>query len=118
MSEMAQTADRVVVIGRGRLIAEGTVEEVVRCSSTGHVRVDAAEPDRLGHLLTDRGADATTQVDGTLVVTGIDARHVGIVAAAAGIALYELSPHSASLEEAFFQLTRDATDYTTRGAAA
>ena len=118
MSEMALTADRVVVIGRGRLIAEGTVEEVVRHSSTGHVRVDAAEPERLRHLLTDRGADATTQVDGTLVVTGMDARDVGIVASAAGIALYELSPRSASLEEAFFELTRDATDYTTRGAAA
>ena len=51
-------------------------------------------------------------------MTGMNARDIGIVAATAGIALYELSPHSASLEEAFFELTRDATDYTTRGAAA
>ena len=118
MSEMAQTADRLVVVGRGRLIAEGSVDEVVRRSSTGHVRVDSAEPERLRHRLSDRGADATSQADGTLVVTGMSARDVGIIAAADGIALYELSPHSASLEEAFFELTRDATDYTTRGAAA
>jgi ABC-2 type transport system ATP-binding protein len=76
MSEMAQTADRLVVFGRGRLIAEGTVEEVVRRSSTGQVRVGAAEPERLRHLLTGRGADATTHVDGTLLVTGMDARDV------------------------------------------
>ena len=118
MSEMAQTADRLVVVGRGRLIAEGSVEDVVRRSSSGYVRVDAAQPERLRHVLTDRGADATAQEDGSLVVTGMKARDVGIVAAGEGIALYELSPHSASLEEAFFGLTRDATDYTTRGAAA
>ena len=118
MSEMAQTADRLVVVGRGRLIAEGTVGEVVHRSSTDHVRVDAAEPERLRRLLTDGGAYATTQDDGTLLVTGMDARAVGIVASTAGITLYELSPHSASLEEAFFELTRDATEYTTRGAAA
>ena len=118
MSEMAQTADRLVVVGRGRLIAEGTVEDLVRRSSTGYVRVDAAEPELLRHLLAARGAGATTQGDGTLAVTGMVARDVGIIAATAGIALYELSPRSASLEEAFFELTRDATDYTTRGAAA
>src|ERR671933_70714 len=55
MSEMAQTADRLVVVGRGRLIAEGTVDDLVRRSSTGHVRVDTPEPERLRHLLTDRG---------------------------------------------------------------
>ena len=118
MSEMAQTADRLVVVGRGRLIVEGTVDDVVRRSSSGYVRVDSAEPERLRHLLAARGADATTQDDGTLAVTGMEARTVGILAATEGITLYELSPHSASLEEAFFELTRDATDYTTRGAAA
>jgi ABC-2 type transport system ATP-binding protein len=118
MSEMSQTADRLVVVGRGRLIAEGTVDEVVRGSVTGHVRVDTAEPDRLVALLAGRGAHATTQADGTLAVTGLDARDVGIVAGAAGITLYELSPRSASLEDAFFELTRDATEYKTRGAAA
>src|ERR671933_931726 len=65
MSEMAQTADRLVVVGRGRLIVEGTVDDVVRRSSSGYVRVDSAEPERLRHLLAARGADATTQDDGT-----------------------------------------------------
>ena len=118
MSEMAQTADRLIVVGRGRLITGGTVAEVVHGSVTGHVRVDTAEPDRLSALLADHGGHTTTQPDGTLAVTGIDARDVGIVAGTAGITLYELTPRSASLEDAFFELTRDATEYTTRGAAA
>jgi ABC-2 type transport system ATP-binding protein len=118
MSEMALTADRLIVIGRGRLIAQGTVAEVVRASSIGHVRVDSAEPDRLSSVLHDRGADVSIGPDGVLVVTALTAREVGMVAGAAGITLYELSTHSASLEEAFMELTRGAVEYTTRGAAA
>ncbi len=118
MSEMAQTADRVVVVGRGRLIAEGTVDEVVQQSGSGHVRVDSANPDTLRSVLVAAGATTTTDMDGALVVTGMDARTVGTLAADARITLYELSPHSRSLEQAFFELTSDATDYTTRGAAA
>jgi ABC-2 type transport system ATP-binding protein len=118
MSEMAQTADRLVVIGRGRLIAEGTVTDVVGRSTIGHVRVDTAEPDRLRRLLAERGATVAVEADGTLSVTGTDARTVGTLAGEAGVTLYELSSHSASLEDAFFELTRDVTDYTTRGAAA
>ncbi len=116
---MAQTADRLVVVGRGRLIVEGTVDDVVRGSVTGNVRVDTAEPDRLAALLVERGAVADAEADGALTVTGIEAREVGIAAAAAGITLYELTPRSASLEDAFFELTRDATEYaTTTGAMA
>lgn len=118
MSEMSQTADRLIVVGRGRLIAEGTVDDVVRGSVTGHVRVHTPEPDRLARLLNDGDTHAAAQPDGSLIVTGIEARDVGIAAAAAGIVLYELTPQSASLEDAFFELTRDATEYTTRGAAA
>ena len=118
MSEMAQTADRLVVVGRGRLIAEGTVDEVVRVSTTGHVRVESAEPERLSQLVSERGGTVSPDADGALVVTGMEAREVGTMAGEAGITLYELSSHSASLEDAFFELTRDATEYTTRGAAA
>ena len=120
MSEMALTADRLIVVGRGRLIAEGSVEDIVRRTSSGHVRVDTAQPERLRVLLVDRGADVSTQDDGTFAVTGLDARDVGTVAATAGIALYELSSQSASLEEAFMELTHDAAEYTTtiQGAAA
>jgi ABC-2 type transport system ATP-binding protein len=125
MSEMALTADRLVVVGRGRLILEGTVDEVVRGGSAGHVRVEAAEPAALQRLLRDGGAEVTATDDGALVVTGMDARDVGIVAGRAGITLFELSPRNASLEEAFMELTRDAAEYhaggnvtVTQGAAA
>lgn len=119
MSEMAMTADRLVVVGRGRLIAEGTVEDVVGQTSTGHVRVDTAEPERLRTLLVERGTQVVTRPDGSLAVTGLEARDIGIAAGAAGITLYELAPHAASLEEAFMELTRDAAEYTAhRGAAA
>jgi ABC-2 type transport system ATP-binding protein len=118
MSEMALTADRLVVIGRGRLIAEGTVEDVVGQASTGSVRVDTPEADRLRTLVQSLGATTTTDADGALVVTGTTAREIGTAAGTAGITLYELTPQSASLEEAFMELTRDAAEYTTRGAAA
>jgi len=118
MSEMAQTADRLVVVGRGRLITQGTVEEVVGGSAAGHVRVDAAEPERLAGLVRAQGGTVAPEADGGLVVTGLGARDVGILAGTAGITLYELAPRSASLEEAFMELTRDAVEYTTRGAAA
>ena len=118
MSEMALTADRLVVVGRGRLITEGTVEDLVDRATTGHVRVDAAEPGPLAALLQARGAGVTTQADGTLVVAGTTARDIGIAAGKAGITLYELTPQTASLEEAYMELTRDAAEYTTRGAAA
>ena len=106
------------VVGRGRLITEGSVDDVVRQSGAGHVRVDSADPDGLRALLVGAGAHAATDTDGALVVTGMDARTIGTLAGDARITLYELSSHAASLEQAFFDLTRDATDYTTRGAAA
>ena len=82
------------------------------------VRTVGAEPERLERLLTERGAGVSVQPDGALAVTGMEARAVGIIAGTAAITLYELATHSASLEEAFMELTRDALEYTTRGAAA
>jgi len=126
MSEMALTADRLIVVGQGRLIAEGSVDDVIGRGSTGHVRVVTADPQSLSQLLHDRGAVVESHADDTLIVTRMDARQVGVVAGSAGITLYELSTHSASLEDAFMELTRDASDYhagnelatTSRGAAA
>ena len=94
------------------------VDDVVRAASNGHVRVSAAEPERLRRLLIERGADVTVESDGVLAVTGMEARDVGIVAGTAAITLYELADRSPSLEQAFMELTRDAVEYTTRGAAA
>ncbi len=118
MSEMALTADRLIVLGRGRLIAEGTLDDVVGQASVGSVRVDSPEPEQLRTLLRSNGAEVTTGPDGTLLVTGSTARDIGTAAGTAGITLYELTPQTASLEEAFMELTRDAVEYTTRGAAA
>jgi hypothetical protein len=85
MSEMALTADRLIVVGKGRLITEGTVDDVVGRGSTGHVRVATADPQSLHELLHDNGADVETRTDDTLIVTGMDARQVGIIAGTAGI---------------------------------
>ena len=113
MSEMALTADRLVVVGRGRLVAEGTVDEVVRAASTGHVRVVAPEPQLLRHLLSGAGAHVDVEPDGALIVTEMDACAIGTLAAGEGLILYELSPKTASLEEAFMELTRETAQYRT-----
>jgi ABC-2 type transport system ATP-binding protein len=119
MGEMALTADRLIVIGRGRLIAEGSVDEIVGRSSLGAVRVDSAEPERLRLLLRDHGAGISLQPDGTLAVIRLSAREIGTIAGTAGITLYELATQAASLEEAFMELTRDEVEYTTtQGTAA
>ena len=76
------------------------------------------DPERLRRLLHEAGAVGAAQRDGILAVTGMDARDVGIVAGTAGITLFEVSNHRASLGEAFMELTRDAVEYATRGAAA
>ena len=115
MSEMALTADRLVVIGKGRLITEGTVDEVVQTGSHRHVRVDAADPDALRRILQDRGGVVAHEPDGALTVTALDARDIGIAAGEAGITLFELSPQHASLEEAFMELTHDASEYHAGG---
>jgi ABC-2 type transport system ATP-binding protein len=111
MSEMALTADRLIVVGKGRLITEGTVDEVVQSSSISYVHVDTADPTALHSLLDEAGADVAAGSDNTLNVTGLDARQIGIIAGSAGITLYELAPRHASLEDAFMELTRDAAEY-------
>jgi len=111
MSEMAQTADHVIVIGRGRLIADTSVQELVRRGSGGQVRVRSPKADRLAALLRAKGATVEMGADGTMVVRGVDAAAVGELAARHGLALHELVAREASLEEAFMDLTRDAVDY-------
>jgi len=111
MSEMAQTADHLLVIGRGRIIADASTEEFVNGNSTPSVRVRALEAGDIAEVLTRRGALVQSAPDGSLVVTGLDAAAVGGAASAHGITLIELAPQVGSLEEAFFDLTRDETDY-------
>ena len=110
MSEMALTADRLIVIGRGKLIAATSVAEFIARSSDNYVLVRTDQADRLLPLLD--AATSVDLVDGALHVSGLDCRTIGDIAATHFIALHELSPQMASLEDAFMELTHDSVDYT------
>ncbi|MFE0652836.1 ATP-binding cassette domain-containing protein [Streptomyces sp. NPDC059534] len=109
MSEMALTADHLIVIGKGRLLADTTVDELVRSSGGTSVKVVTPEPDRLRNLLP--GARITVEAPDTLLVTGPDAPEIGRTAAAHGLPLHELTPRAPSLEQAFMALTHDSVEY-------
>ncbi|MEX0170517.1 ABC transporter ATP-binding protein [Streptomyces sp. LMG1-1-1.1] len=109
MSEMALTADHLIVIGKGRLLADTTVDELVRSSGGASVKVVTPEPDRLRSLFP--GARITSEDPDTLLVTGPDAPEIGRTAAAHGLPLHELTPQAASLEQAFMALTHDSVEY-------
>lgn len=111
MSEMALTADRLVVIGRGRLLADTTVEELVGKAEGSGVRVSTSEPARLRSLLAAPGVTITSASDERLVVSGLEPRRIGQVAAEHQVPLYELTTESVSLEDAFMHLTHDAVEY-------
>jgi ABC-2 type transport system ATP-binding protein len=111
MSEMAQTADDLIVIGRGRLIAQSTVEEFIKASSHNFVRLRSPMRNRLAQLLQAEGASVSVDGDGALAVTGMTAEAIGELAGAHSVVLYELSLQHASLEEAFMELTGDSVEY-------
>jgi ABC-2 type transport system ATP-binding protein len=109
MSEMAMTAQHLLVIGHGRLLADASMEELL-AGGAASVKVRSPRAVELTALLTGRGA--TVAVDGDeMRVTGMAAADVGDLAARQGIALHELTPQQTSLEEAFFELTDAAVDY-------
>jgi ABC-2 type transport system ATP-binding protein len=119
MSEMALTAQHLIVIGRGRLIADTGVEEFVARAAPGVVRVRSTDPAALAALLRSRDVAVSEAEGGALAVSGLDTDQVGRLAGTAGITLLELTAQQASLEEAFIDLTRDAVEFrapTTRGA--
>jgi ABC-2 type transport system ATP-binding protein len=111
MSEMALTADHLVVIGRGRLISSGSVEEFIAQSTSQFVRVRSPRSDDLARLLSTEDVQVTIENDGALSVSGISAADVGDIAGTSGIHLHELSPQMASLEDAFMELTRDSVEF-------
>ena len=111
MAEMAVTADRLVVIGRGRLIADTTVEEFTRRASRGQVLVRCTDPARLGAALVAAGASVTDDPQGVLLVAGLPSGEIGRIAHESDVVLHELTPQRASLEEAFMELTAGAVDY-------
>jgi ABC-2 type transport system ATP-binding protein len=133
MNEMAVTADHLIVIGRGRLLADAPTEEVIARSSGQTVRVRTPDPDRLTALIAAEGGRVVRAVNGNgngneygpaleaqdaptdrapvLTVTGVPAARIGELAAPAGIVLHELTPQLASLEEAFLELTAGSLEY-------
>jgi ABC-2 type transport system ATP-binding protein len=111
MSEMENTADHLIVIGRGKLIADCTMAEFIARSSGSAVRVRTPSPDQLVLAIAAEGGSATADSDGTLLVRGMAADKVGDVAFEKGIRLHELATLRASLEEAFMELTADSVEY-------
>ncbi len=111
MSEMALTATNLVVIGRGTLIADTTVQDFIASNTEPTVLVRSPDASRLAALLTGAGATVASEDDGGILVTGSSPEAIGDAAHAAGIALHELSPQQASLEDVFMELTSDAVDY-------
>ena len=111
MSEMALTATNLVVIGRGPLIADTTVEDFIASNTEATVLVRSPDWRRLADVLAELGDGVTTSADGSLLVTGTSPAEIGDAAHHAGIVLHELSPQPASLEDVFMELTADAVDY-------
>jgi ABC-2 type transport system ATP-binding protein len=111
MSEMAMTAQHLIVIGRGRLIADAGTEELIARAAPGVVRVRSTDPEALAALLRSRDVAVSRDGDGALAVAGLSTDEVGRAAGAAGITLLELTAQQASLEEAFVDMTRDAVEF-------
>jgi ABC-2 type transport system ATP-binding protein len=111
MSEMENTADHLLVIGRGKLIADCTVAEFIAANSQQTVRVRTPQPDLLAKLAAAAGAKISDDGDGSMVITGLDASRVGDLAYDNAVRLHELSPVHASLEEAFMELTAASVQF-------
>jgi ABC-2 type transport system ATP-binding protein len=117
MSEMEQTADHVLVIGRGKLIADMPVAEITQRSAQSHVKVVSPRSQELVPLLESAGASVANGAEHELIVTGIESAAIGETAAKHGIVLHELSPRRASLEAAFMELTYDSVEFRADGTA-
>ena len=117
MSEMAQTADHLLVIGRGRILTSGPVDEVIAASTTDRVRVASPQASALAELLGRQGIVTAPAGPSLLETTAATAAQVGEAAAAAGIVLHELTTVHASLEDAYLTLTNGEVEYRTDGAS-
>ena len=111
MSEMALTADHLIVVGRGRLLADMPTADFIAQASPALVRVRSPHATQLRELLLQDGVTVTSDELGVLEVSGLDSAEIGERAAAAQLTLHELAAHSASLEAAFMEMTRDAVEY-------
>jgi ABC-2 type transport system ATP-binding protein len=111
MSEMAQTADHLIVIGRGRIIADAPIQDIITGKGQARVRVRTDEPERLRQLLTASGATVDSPDQELLEVAGLDSRTIAGAALAHQVMVYELTPLVASLEDAYLELTKDDVEY-------
>jgi len=111
MSEMAVTATEVIVVGRGKLIASGSVAEVIRGAGGSVVLVRSPDAERLAVLMTSTAQKIERLAPDTLQVSGMDSAAIGLLAAREAIPLIELTPQQATLEEAFMEITRDAVEF-------
>ncbi|MGP3980978.1 ATP-binding cassette domain-containing protein [Streptomyces sp. KR80] len=111
MSEMALTADHLVVIGQGRLLADTAMTDFIARNSRSYVRLRSPERERLLDVLHEAGLTAVSVANGSLEVEGGDAARIGELAAEHRLVLHELSPQQASLEEAFMRLTAGSVEY-------
>ena len=111
MSEMENTADHLLVIGRGKLIADCTVAEFIAANSQQTVRVRTPQPELLTKLVAAAGAAVREDGDGSMVITGLDSGQVGDLAYDNAVRLHELSPVHASLEQAFMELTASSVQF-------
>lgn len=116
MSEMAQTADHIIVLGRGRVLADAPLADFL-AEARPRVRVASLEADRLAELLVGGGA-RVTRTEGGLDVEGLDAPAIGELSLRGGIVLHALTPLTRSLEDAYTAMTADAVEYATATAPA
>jgi ABC-2 type transport system ATP-binding protein len=118
MSEMAQTADHIIVLGRGKVIADSSVADIIALSTGTAVRVRTPDADRFETLIAAPGVTVTRSETDLLVVNGLTAPRLGELASSGGIVLHELTPAAGSLEEAYLTLTQDDVEYHAGGPGA
>jgi ABC-2 type transport system ATP-binding protein len=118
MSEMALTADQIIVLGRGRIIADAPVSDILAQAAGKAVRVRTPDAERFSHLLARPNVTVTQSDPDVLVVTGLEAAHVGEIAAGSHVVLHELTPLAGSLEDAYLALTADDVEYHAGGTPA
>ena len=116
MSEMSLTADHIIVLGRGRVIADAPVADIISAATRSTVRVRSPHSAHLATLFAQPDVTVTNIEHDVLEIAGVTASEIGDQAARAGIVLHELTPVSASLEEAYMELTQDEVEYRTGGA--
>ena len=114
MNEMSVTADHLIVIGRGRLLADCSAAEFIDRHSRQQVLVKTTDPALLGQMLAGEGGHVTPTETGALTVTGVPAARIGELATWARLVIHELTPQHASLEQAFMQMTADSQEFGAR----